>query len=122
LIKHLYENLDAKKVGVLLGIFVCVALLWGTVAVTPIKLLVVLLHEISHGLAAVLTGGSISTIEVNANQGGVCYTVGGSRWFMLSAGYLGSMLWGGAILIAASRTKVDRGLSVAMGLFLLTIS
>ena len=43
----------------LAGIFVVVYCLWNTSLVYPLKILVVFFHEISHGVAAVLTGGSI---------------------------------------------------------------
>jgi hypothetical protein len=82
----------------------------------------VLLHEVSHGLAAVFTGGSIVKMEINARQGGVCYTAGGIRFFVLSAGYLGSMLWGGLIVVVASRTKREGWLSMAIGVFLLAMT
>lgn len=110
------DAVDWSTIGKLLGVFVVVALLWRTPVVAPLKILVVLLHEISHGLAAVLTGGEISHIEVNANQGGVAYTRGGSRFAILSAGYLGSMFWGGVIVLLAARTRYDRAMSIGIGL------
>ncbi len=76
-------------------------LLWDTPFVYPLKIFVVLLHEISHGVVAVATGGSIQRIVINANQGGVCYCPGGSPLLTLSAGYLGSLAWGGLILTTA---------------------
>ena len=103
-------------------IFAGLFLLWGTPVVYPIKVLVVLLHEISHGLMAVLTGGSIERIEINADQGGVCYTRGGIRFLTLSAGYLGSMLFGALILIVASRSKNDRQICAGLGIFLVAIT
>jgi hypothetical protein len=101
---------------------VVVALLWGTVVVAPLKIFVVLMHEISHGITAILTGGSIESIEINSRQGGVCVTRGGSRFLTLSAGYLGSMLWGGLILLLASRTKLDRYVSMTIGGFLILMT
>lgn len=115
-------NVDWKTVGKLFGIFVVVALLWRTPLVAPLKIFVVLLHEISHGLAAVVTGGEISHIEVSAQQGGVAYTRGGSRFVTLSAGYLGSMLWGGLIMLIAARTKYDRALSIAIGVAIAVVT
>lgn len=106
----------------LFGIFVVVVLLWSTPVVAPLKIFVVLLHEISHGIAAVLTGGSIESIEVNVRQGGVCYTRGGSRFAILSAGYLGSMFWGGLIMLAAAKTRFDRHISVVIGLAVLIVT
>lgn len=105
------------------AIFIGVLALWDTMLVYPLKVLVVLMHELSHGLAAVLTGGSIVDIEVNENQGGVCWTRGGSRFIVLSAGYLGSMLMGAGLLVASARTKHgDRALATALGAVILGVT
>lgn len=104
------------------AIFVVVVLLWSTIFVYPLKVLVVLLHEISHGLAAIATGGSIVSIEVNANQGGVCTTMGGNRFLTLSAGYLGSMGFGSLILYLASTSRKDGQICVGFGAFLLAVT
>jgi len=66
--------------------------LWQTPLVTPLKILVVYLHELSHGIAAIVTGGEIVKISISPDIGGVIWTRGGSRFLVLSAGYLGSLL------------------------------
>ena len=68
--------------------------LWDTAFVYPLKIFVVLLHEISHAAVAVATGGTIERIVLDPNQGGACYCPGGSAFLTLSAGYLGSLGWG----------------------------
>lgn len=68
---------------------------WDSYIVYPVKLFVVLLHEISHGVAAIATGGSIVGMEISANLGGVCHILGENPFVVMSAGYLGSMCWGG---------------------------
>lgn len=78
--------------------------LWDTPIVYPLKVFVVLLHEISHGLVAVVTGGSIDRIVLDPYQGGACYCPGGSDFLTLSAGYLGSLAWG-ALLLTAGQSK-----------------
>ncbi|MDD3146729.1 MAG: M50 family metallopeptidase, partial [Candidatus Riflebacteria bacterium] len=75
-----------------LVMFLVALYFWDSMLVLPIKYLTVFFHELSHGLAAVLTGGSIVRIEVNANLGGVCWTAGGIRFIVISAGYLGSLV------------------------------
>jgi len=95
---------------------------WHAPFVYPVKLFVVLLHEISHGIAAVITGGSIIRIEIDANLGGICYVKGGMPFLVLTAGYLGSMCWGGLILVAASRLKAARFISFFIGLAVLIIT
>jgi hypothetical protein len=99
-----------------------VYVLWNTPVVYPLKVFVVFLHEISHGLAAVASGGEIVRIELDANQGGVCWTRGGSRFLTASAGYLGSMLWGALFLVAAARTRLDRVLVGLVGAFVLGVT
>ena len=104
------------------AVAVAVLLLWDTWLVYPLKLLVVLLHEISHGVAAVASGGGIERIELSAAEGGVCVTRGGSRFLILSAGYLGSLLWGALLLVLGARTRLDRPLLVLLGLGLLAVT
>ena len=98
-------NEQTKKrlrfLGIFAAYFVGVWFLWNTAFVYPIKLFVVLLHEISHGIAAVVTGGRISAIDVTPMQGGVCQCGGGNAFLTLSAGYLGSLLWGGLMIWGA---------------------
>jgi len=83
---------------------------WETPFVYPLKVFVVFLHEISHGLAAIATGGSIQQITLSPRLGGACYCPGGNAFLTLSAGYLGSLVWGAVILEAGQRAgrKSDR--------------
>lgn len=90
--------------------FAALWLLWNTVLVYPLKIFVVLLHEISHAVAAVATGGSIQRITLDPMQGGACYCPGGNAFLTLSAGYLGSLLWGGLMISAARSARVKTSL------------
>ncbi|HUG02059.1 MAG TPA: M50 family metallopeptidase [Longimicrobiales bacterium] len=83
--------------------FLAIWLLWPTPVIYPLKLFVVLLHEIGHGLAAIATGGSIDRIAITPDQGGVCYCMGGNALVTLSAGYLGSLAFGVAMIEAPRR-------------------
>lgn len=58
-------------------------------------------HEISHGLAAILTGGSVLKIELDFSGSGVCHTIGGLRWLISLAGYAGAAFWGTLIYLSA---------------------
>jgi len=98
--------------------FVLLWALWDTVLIYPIKVFVVLLHEMSHALAALATGGSVERIVLDPNQGGAAYTVGGSPFVTLSAGYLGSLLWGVLfVMLGFSRWLRPRWIIGAIGLF-----
>lgn len=111
-----------KRYIALFLIFIVITLLWNTDAMSPLKIFVVFMHEVSHGLAAIATGGSIVQIEVNPQQGGHALTRGGSRFWTLSAGYLGSLLWGGVILLLAARTHLDKAVSVIIGIGMVVIT
>ena len=96
-----------RKITFLVGFaayFSAIWYLWDTPAVYPLKVFVVLLHEISHAMMAVATGGTIERIVLDPNQGGACYCPGGNAFLTLSAGYLGSLAWG-ALLISAGQMK-----------------
>jgi len=112
----------ALRVLVPLVIAVVALWAWDTTVVYPLKVFVVLLHELSHGLAAVLTGGAIERIELTADQGGVCWTRGGWSFVVLSAGYLGSLVLGAALLVVASRTRLDRAAAAGLGVVVLIVT
>ncbi len=83
--------------------FAAVMFFWDSPVVFPVKLFVVLLHELSHGFAGILTGGRIVEIEINAQQGGHCVVAGGNFFVTASAGYLGSLAWGALMVWGSTR-------------------
>ena len=111
-----------KRYIALLLIFIAIGFLWNTLFVYPLKIFVVFMHEVSHGLAAIATGGRILEIQINPQQGGHALTQGGSRFWTLTAGYLGSLLWGGVILLLAARTRFDKAISILIGFGMVAIS
>jgi hypothetical protein len=99
--------------------FVFLWIFWNTPIVYPVQVFVVFLHEISHGVAAIMTGGSIQRITLNPRLGGACYCPGGNAFITLSAGYLGSLVWGGLILEVGRKAgrranRVTGGIGVAV--------
>lgn len=80
---------------------------WDTAFIYPLKIFVVLLHEISHAAVAVATGGMIEKIVLDPNQGGACYCPGGNAFLTLSAGYLGSLAWGGLMVTAGQSSRIS---------------
>ena len=111
-----------KRYIALVLIFIGIVFLWNTLFVYPLKIFVVFMHEVSHGLAAIATGGRILEIQINPQQGGHALTQGGSRFWTLTAGYLGSLLWGGIILLLAARTRFDKAISILIGVGMVAIS
>ncbi|GEM_PF-120026 len=116
-----------KSILILLGMVALAYFLWDTPLLYPLKLFVVILHEMSHGIAALMTGGRILEIQIDPRIGGLCRYAKPQGFagdmFVASAGYLGSMFWGALILIVAARTRYDRYVLLLIGLvvFILTI-
>lgn len=91
-------------------------LLWGRGMLAPVRLVLVLLHEMGHAVTAVATGGAIREIAVTAGEGGWCDCPGGDAFLTLSAGYLGSVAWGAALVAAATAgARWARGALVGLG-------
>lgn len=113
---------------ILSAVFIISVWLWNTIWLYPVKLFVVGLHELSHGVAAVLLGGKIDHIQIDSQIGGYCVyalPMGAGFFqqsFVAAAGYLGSMLWGALIFIVASRTRFDRGITFFIALVMMVIS
>ncbi|MCJ8348384.1 M50 family metallopeptidase [Moritella sp.] len=86
-------------------VFTVLVFMWQSTLIAPLKILVVFLHELSHALATWLTGGKVVEFVVSAYQSGHVISAGGSRFIILSAGYLGSLLFGLLFYAASSRRK-----------------
>lgn len=76
-------------------------------------------HEISHGLTALLTGGTIHYITLNFDGSGQCATSGGTRFLVTFSGYVGSALWGFVIYrvvdtLSETRTRLMVGIILVM--------
>ncbi len=86
------------------GIFFGLIILALVVGITPLRYpfqwMETYYHEMSHGLACLLTFGRVGRIKLFWNGGGYCTTRGGWRIPILLAGYTGAALWGGYLYIA----------------------
>lgn len=113
-------NKVGKEFIILMILFIIAVYFWDSILVYPVKLFVVLLHEMSHGIAALILGGKILNIEISSQIGGYTSYTMPKGWLseiiVASAGYLGSMFWGGLILIGASKTEKDRYITLAIGI------
>ena len=94
--------------------FVALWYLWYTPIVYPLKIFVVLLHEVSHAVALLVTGGTVEAITLDAQQGGLTLGRGGSRFITLSAGYLGSLAFGALLMRGAQWKRVSSGTLLAI--------
>ncbi len=96
------------------------AFFWDSPLLWPVKIFVVFLHELSHTLALILTGGHPAGIQLSAHEGGLAWGTGGNRFVVLNAGYLGSLLWGVVLLAVANRRAAVpwflRGMGVVLAI------
>jgi hypothetical protein len=98
---------------VLLGLVVVA--FWGNPLLYPLKLTVVFFHELSHAIAAWLTGGEVLRIGLGIDESGVTLTRGGWPLIILNAGYFGSLLWGVGLMMASQRTGWSRPMLGLLG-------
>jgi hypothetical protein len=96
-------------------------LVWACVAalavwvVAPLRILLLPLvyynthvHELCHALAGVLTGGKVDFVHVLANGSGVTQTAGGNPFLLSSAGYVGSSIVGGLLILGSGTSESAR--------------
>ncbi len=92
---------------------------WNSLLIFPIKLFVVLTHEISHGLAAIVTGGKLHSILITASLGGESRTIEGNKFIIASAGYLGSLFFGVFLFISGNKEKLRKIISITLAVVLI---
>lgn len=107
------------ETSILLVLVFLILYLWNSWAVYPLKMLVVFFHELSHAGMAVATGGEILQINLNPEQGGMTTTQGGIPEAIVMAGYLGSLICGGTLMVLAARTRLSRLLMMMLGALIL---
>jgi len=106
----------------LLALTATIIALWSTPMLLPLKTLVVFFHELSHLLMVLLTGGSPEALTLTPHQGGSVLARGGNRFLILSAGYLGSLLIGLGVFLAALNSRADRWVTAMIGFTMLWVA
>lgn len=84
----------------------------------PFRLLLTTVHELGHGVAALLTGGQFLRFVIEPNGAGLAYTAGGWRFVIIPAGYLGVAIFGAGLILLGRNYRTSRlvmgGLGIAM--------
>jgi hypothetical protein len=91
-------------------------LLWnlpfGGVLLYPFKLIATWLHELSHGLAMILTGAGFDHVLIYRDTSGLAYgqsEAGGvGKAVIAAAGYMGTPLWGAVLLVVTPNARLAR--------------
>jgi hypothetical protein len=87
----------------------------------PFRLFATFIHEGGHALAALLTGNSVHSLSVATDGSGLTYTTTGgffSQLLVSSAGYVGAVAFGAALLVALRRVSARAALLGSAGLIL----
>lgn len=114
-------NLFWRSWWPVLLLMIPVLIFWSSIWVAPLKLMVVMCHELSHALMTWLTGGEVIRFDVALNQSGHVISRGGNRFLTLSAGYLGSFGFGLLFLYGAQRASRAQVFSAISALVLAMI-
>lgn len=93
------RNLDYRLLAILLvyGLLKFFGGSFGHLVLYPVTLMVTFLHEFGHALGALLTGGSVEGMQINADGSGYTLTRGGNQAVVLMGGYLGSAFLGNVL-------------------------
>lgn len=100
--------------------------LWDTVFIYPFRLLVTLMHESGHAIAAKLVGGEVLSVTISPGEGGLTLSRFEpsllKRMFVSSSGYLGSSIAGAALLVGAGRMRSGRVMLWGLVIWMLVVA
>jgi hypothetical protein len=100
---------------------VVVVTLWWTPLLFPFRMMTTTIHELSHAITVLVTGGTVASFDVNFNGSGVVAFSGGFALLVYSAGYLGSTLFGGIMLLVAKNSKGRRDALIFLAIGLIAV-
>ena len=96
----------------LLGSLVLWNLPFGGLLLYPFKLLATWLHELSHGLMMLITGAGLDHVLIYRDTSGLAYAQSSAgpvgATLIAAAGYMGTPLWGAALLVSTPTAKSAR--------------
>jgi hypothetical protein len=110
------KRLNLHRLSLFLVIAGISIFFWLTPALYPLKIFVVFIHETAHALATVLSGGRVVSMIVTPWESGYVEHVGGNPLLIASAGYVGSALFGGVMLVLAGRQQWTTTVFAALAL------
>jgi Peptidase M50B-like len=120
------QRLVARDRNLLVACLVLVVLMnisTGKYLLYPFKIFSTWVHEMCHGVAAIMMGGRIAKLTIKSDGGGYANTaVSGGAWrrgFVASAGYPGTAVTGGLLLLYRRTTLGPTLGTIGLGVCLL---
>jgi hypothetical protein len=113
------RSLQQPEIRVAIGMVFLIFVAWHIpvlrLLLFPFFLFVVFVHEIAHGVAAILTGGEFNRFVVSRDISGVATVVGGAGCVTATVGYLSTALLGGLLLVVAAGNASPRAVLLYEG-------
>lgn len=119
---HQQNNQKTTGFVILFTLLIISFFLWDTNFIYPIKLCVVLLHELSHAFAAIISGGNIVEMSIGFDLGGKCVIEGGNTMLIASSGYLGSLFLGLILFISPNIKRTGFWIINSLSVFILLLT
>jgi Peptidase M50B-like len=85
---------------------------------SPISTFATMVHEMSHAIVCILTGGWVSGMTIvsdGSGHGGLTFCRGGMPFFYTQAGYLGAAVFGCLLIFLGQFQKISKGILMFMG-------
>ena len=82
--------------------------LWETPWIKPFRVFVVMVHEMCHAVAALVTGGEVLEMRTAWAEHGYTLSRGGWPLIIVSAGYVGSALLGAGLIWSGVLPQLQR--------------
>lgn len=87
----------------------------------PINQFTTMVHELSHALVCVLTGGHVSGLTIvadGAGHGGITSSLGGIQFFIAQAGYLGTAFFGCLLIFLGQYARFSKIILATLGVLM----
>ena len=122
------ERIDRVELRTLAIALLASLMLWnlpqGGLLLYPFKLLATWLHELSHGLAMIITGTGFDYVVIYRDTSGLAYASSSAGPFaaaiIAAAGYMGTPLWGAVLLVVTPSPRAARIAMLVMAALLVS--
>ncbi len=91
----------------------------------PITQFATLVHEMSHAIMCIITGGTVTGMTIvpdGQGHGGITNFIGGNQWWTSQAGYLGTTLFGCVLIYLGQFPRLSRFILGSLGVFICAAS
>lgn len=117
------QHVDRVELRTMAVALLATLLLWnlpqGGLLLYPFKVLATWLHELSHGLAMLLTGTGFDRVVIYRDTSGLAYAKSGAGPFaaavIAAAGYMGTPVWGALLLVITPTARSARIALLVLG-------